>query len=279
MKLGVLSDIHSAWRPLEVCLKALKARGAEGFLLLGDYISDCPEPEKTMDLLRELMAEYPCFAVKGNREEYVLDWRAGKCPDWFYGSGSGSLLYTAENLSAASYEWFEGLPITRLVELPGCAPLRICHGGPGKTRQLLWADSNEARQVLEGLDTDYLLGGHCHKQVVFRWQGRTLFNPGAVRGFNTAQCGLLTSREGGWDAELLMLSYDAERYADEIAGSEFTKKAPMWAKALEYELRHGVDALEALVVKSWKHIRALDHPNEDEQEQCWRQAAKELGII
>lgn len=279
MKLGVLSDIHSGNRPLETCLKALKERGAEGFLLLGDYVSDCPEPEKTMELLRALMKEYPCFAVKGNREEYLLDWRAGKRKDWFYGSGTGSLLYTAENLSEESFKWFESLPMTQLVELPGCAPLRICHGGPERSRQLLYADTEETRRVLKKLDTDYLLGGHCHKQIVFRWQGRTFFNPGAVRNFNTAQCGLLGSCENGWEAELLTLSYDAEGYADEIAGSDFAKKAPMWAKGVEYELRHGVDALEALVSKAWGYVHMLNHPSEEEQERCWQKAAAELGII
>lgn len=278
MKLGVLSDIHSGIRPLEACVAALKRRGVQGFLLLGDYVSDCPEPEQTMELLRQLMRDYPCWAVRGNREEYMLEWRAGARADWCYGSGRGSLLYTAEHLSGASLDWFDSLPITRRVELPGCLPLRICHGGPQRTRQLLLPGSAEAREALEALDTPYLIGGHSHRQIIFSHKGRTLVNPGPVRGHNTAQCGLLSGGEKGWSAELMAFPYDAEGYADEIGRSELAEKAPMWARAVQYELRNGVDALEALASRAWAAIRALDSPGPEEQERCWERAGAELGL-
>ncbi|MDF2889187.1 MAG: metallophosphoesterase [Lacrimispora sp.] len=51
MKIGVLADIHSNYHGFRACYEEAVKRGVDQFLFLGDYVSDCAYPEKTMELL------------------------------------------------------------------------------------------------------------------------------------------------------------------------------------------------------------------------------------
>jgi hypothetical protein len=72
MQIAMMSDIHSNHTALTACLNHALALGADQFLFLGDTVSDCAYPEKTLSLLHELSAQFPCRFIAGNREEYML---------------------------------------------------------------------------------------------------------------------------------------------------------------------------------------------------------------
>lgn len=101
MNIGVISDIHSNYHGLKACVDHAILQGADRFLFLGDYVSDCAYPQKTMKLLYELKDSYECSFIKGNREEYMLDHRDCIGAGWVMpSSATGSLLYT--------YEYYQG---------------------------------------------------------------------------------------------------------------------------------------------------------------------------
>ena len=45
------------------------------FCFLGDFISDTLGARQTMELLYELMEQFPCHVLRGNREEYMIEQR------------------------------------------------------------------------------------------------------------------------------------------------------------------------------------------------------------
>ena len=52
MRLAVFSDVHSNHHALKACLKEAEKQKADGYIFLGDYISDChPNPHETMKLM------------------------------------------------------------------------------------------------------------------------------------------------------------------------------------------------------------------------------------
>jgi predicted phosphodiesterase len=55
MKLALLGDIHSNDLALKVCLEYCSKEGVEGYLFLGDYVSDCPEPQKTDNITESII--------------------------------------------------------------------------------------------------------------------------------------------------------------------------------------------------------------------------------
>ena len=91
MKLGVFSDIHSNYHGFHACYEEAVKRGVNQFLFLGDYVSDCAYPEKTMELLYHIRDRYPCTFIRGNREDYLLNHKNGAEDGWVSpSSASGS---------------------------------------------------------------------------------------------------------------------------------------------------------------------------------------------
>lgn len=181
MRLAVLSDIHSNSVALEACLNRSKELGVEGFLLLGDYISDCPSPTVTMELLYQLKQKFPCWFVRGNREDYQLAHRNGVNDQWCSpSSSSGSLLYTYRNLREKDFRFFESLPVSQEIRLPDSRPFIICHGSPKSTKELLYPKSNRMKKALRECVTELLFCGHTHLQGEDCCGSRRCINPGSV---------------------------------------------------------------------------------------------------
>ncbi|MCS3729918.1 metallophosphoesterase family protein [Bradyrhizobium betae] len=70
MLLAVFSDIHGNRQAFEACLKAARAKGAERFVLLGDFVGYGADPEWVVDTAMELAAQ-GAVAVRGNHDEAV----------------------------------------------------------------------------------------------------------------------------------------------------------------------------------------------------------------
>lgn len=70
MLLAVFSDIHGNRQAFEACLKVARAKGAERFILLGDFVGYGADPEWVVDTAMELV-EAGAIAVRGNHDEAV----------------------------------------------------------------------------------------------------------------------------------------------------------------------------------------------------------------
>ena len=55
MKIGIISDIHGNLDALESLLSALKQENCDKIFCLGDLAMAGPEPNKTVDFIRELI--------------------------------------------------------------------------------------------------------------------------------------------------------------------------------------------------------------------------------
>ena len=188
MKLAVISDLHGNYYALSEVMEFLRRQQIDGIIGLGDFVTDGPFPQRMMGVLREMQEEFPCYLVRGNREEYLLEnlwqpqnWKAGS-------STSGLLDYTFRNLTDQDLKFFEQLPtdgvlIGKLDEAGKLVPvfvpqeevtpdtcreslfpaLRLCHGAPGEIRGNFGLHPELLLSHLENLDASILLGGHSHK--------------------------------------------------------------------------------------------------------------------
>jgi diadenosine tetraphosphatase ApaH/serine/threonine PP2A family protein phosphatase len=68
--LAVFSDIHGNRQAFEACLKVARARAAERFILLGDFVGYGADPEWVVDTAMDLVA-HGAVAVRGNHDEAV----------------------------------------------------------------------------------------------------------------------------------------------------------------------------------------------------------------
>ena len=68
LKLGLISDVHGNGDYLEIVIKEMLNKGVNGFLFVGDMITDFQDTKKIMNIIKNLQIKYPVISILGNRE-------------------------------------------------------------------------------------------------------------------------------------------------------------------------------------------------------------------
>ncbi|MCI8693836.1 MAG: metallophosphoesterase [Lachnospiraceae bacterium] len=53
---------------MEAFLEYIEAHPVDGIICMGDYVTDSPYPERTMNLLYKMREKHDCCMLRGNRE-------------------------------------------------------------------------------------------------------------------------------------------------------------------------------------------------------------------
>lgn len=259
MDLAVFSDIHSNYAALQACFDFCTTRGITHFLLLGDYVTDCPSPQKTMELLYILQKYFQAVFIRGNREEYLLNYRKENGTGWKKGSSSGSLLYTYDNLTERDFNFFDSLLIYGVYQEEGLPSFEYCHGSPQRAGELLFRGKRNTRKTLSSLKTQLLVHGHHHIQEVYEYREKKSLNPGSI-GIpwyyeGKTQFAILHGRGTTWEEELIQLDYDRESLLEDFEQSGLTEMAPAWAAVTMHTVRTGRDLNETVKLRAMQLCR------------------------
>ncbi len=231
MRLAVLADTHGNLPALEAVLADAGEWAVDGYLVAGD-ISGGPRAGETIARLRSLNG---CL-IRGNGEEYVLDYHAGRAPaSWYTGELWSNLRWSYQRLDRDDLALIAGLPDQRLVSVNGAAPIRMVHGTPWSTREFLYPDSDPVAleafgragllpddhqvprlmDVLSGCQEAVLVCAHSHIPWNQESDELLVVNPGSVGAPNNgdarAQYAILTWQGGRWHATLRAVAYDLDR--------------------------------------------------------------------
>ena len=282
--LAVIGDIHSNHVALETCIRHALERNVDEFLFIGDYISDCPYPQKTMQIIYEMKERYVCHFIRGNREDYMLNHRNNPEERWTYSSASGNLLYTYENLTDKDLNFFESMDIRGIYEKEGYPAFRYCHGSLERSNELLVPDNENTDQVMSNLDVDLLVSGHTHIQDSRMYGDKKLIHPGSV-GIpwyhdGKSQYMILHGTENGWEEEFFQLPYDVNTIKEEFETSGLADKAHYWSKLNIHVLETGDDYMTPCLQLAMKLCQeaegSVTWPDIDEK--YWKKAAEHFGI-
>ncbi len=279
MRLAVLGDIHANHTALEAVLARIYSGDYDGMVFVGDYVTDCPYPRKTIEILRNIPEKYLTWFIRGNREDYMISYRRDP-HGWEYGSKSGALLYTFEELTDEDIDWFESLPAAERIALPGSPEFIACHGSPDSNRYLFHACTPEAERLAEGLECPLMVCGHSHTPYIFRHNGKTIVNGGALGmpqdGSTSARFARIECVGGEWHAEIVSVEYDVEAEVREFRESGLLEKSGFWGRgiigALRYAVNYPVDCLyEVQRLAAGRGLSVID-------EEIWREAAYNIGM-
>ena len=281
MRIAALGDIHSNYAALAAALHRIESEGVSVTLFMGDYVSDCAEPRETLDLIAEYAASHDCRFVRGNREQYMLDYRGDS---WRRGTAGGSLLYTYERLTADDMAFFKSMPCVRVECFEGYPPLLLCHGSPENLRGVPARDPARARQWLDEANADVLICAHSHRPTVMPLgDGKMLVNTGStgmsVTRASHAQFMLLDGEKEGWTAHLIEEPYDAEKTIRTFREKGFYEEAGLWADMMARQLREGGEWAVAMVKMAMELARKAGITSGqvgDIPEGLWQRAAQSL---
>lgn len=287
MKLAVISDIHSNYMALENALCLIGALRPDGIIFLGDYVTDFPYPQNTLRLLDECRASFPCWFVRGNREDYLLRHRDDPDDGWQYSSSSGSLLYTYENLTNNDLDQFAAMPVSLDINpsVDNSVPiLTACHASPHATKE--WIMNRPALIELRTsqIAGSVLLCGHTHRGGVVEVNGkRVIFCPSVGLPQDRrpgSKFLMLETRRGDWRYRTMVVDYDKDKMAGEFVRSGLVEKAGVWASCIIRSMYEERDLAARCVALAWR-IAASERFDGDTvlPEEYWERAAKELKII
>lgn len=260
MKIAVLSDIHGNYIALQKCIDYAISNGIDTFIFLGDYVGELAYPQKTMEIIYSLKEKYDCFFVKGNKEDYWLDYRANGEMGWNEcDSTTGSLYYTYNNLTQKDLEFFKSLSHTAEIEFDQFPSLIICHGSPQRVNEKLLSNNEKTFAIMEENISSYILCGHSHVQGKIEHKGKVVLNAGAVgvslHGDGKAQFLILEGAKQKWAYEFISLEYDVEKVITDLHISGLVKKAPAWCKVTEHLLRTGEISHGTVLAKTMEFCR------------------------
>ena len=244
MDIAVLSDIHGNYVALVKCIEYALARDIDTFIFLGDYIGELAYPQKTMEILYGIKEQCSCYFVKGNKEDYWINYRKEGWKGWKkYDSTTGCLAYAYENLTEKDIRFFEGLSHVAEVNISGYPAITICHGSPNNPREELKPDKENTYKIMEQEKNSLILCGHTHRRGKIEHAGKMVLNAGSVGisldGDSKAQFLILHGEESGWSHEFISVDYDREKVISELYVSGLTTLAPYWCKITEALLRKG----------------------------------------
>ena len=175
-KIAIMGDIHSNHIALETCIRHALDRDVDEFIFLGDYVSDCPYPQRTMKIIYEMKEKYCCHFIRGNREDYMLNHRNHPEERWTYSSASGNLLYTYENLTEKDFDFYENMDIQGIYRKNRYPDFRYCHGSLTSSNELLKPENDNLENIMSNLDVELLIGGHTHTQEVMQFGSKKLIH-------------------------------------------------------------------------------------------------------
>lgn len=282
MQVAVLSDIHGNYIALQECLRHAEEQKVDAYLFLGDYLGEFPNPQKTMKMLYALREKYDCYFIRGNKEDYWINYRKGTSCDWTNGNhGIGAMKYCFENLVPEDIDFFESLPIKQKVCFENYEPILICHGTPADNRGTIPLEEENIQKVLGEYSERYIVCGHTHEKRAILSADKIILNAGSVgiplHEKRKTQYMLLSSEGREWKYRFICLNYDVDAVVREIHESGLAARAPYWCKITEHllytgEISHGAALYEVMRLNeyrdAWYNI----------EEKYWEKALKTLGM-
>ena len=253
IRLAVLADIHGNLPALEAVLNDTKRHDVDGIIVAGD-LTGGPHDVQVIQRLRSLNS----WMIRGNREEYLLDSDRQPGKHWAF------LRCLYYHLDSDTLSFIESLPDQHVLAMNGAEPIRVVHGSPQSSRDMLLPERDtDTLQVFkqagllpsncdpprsvgsafDKIDENVLICGHTHIPWVQR-RGRMLaLNPGSVglpiNGDPRAQYAILTWHNDHWGTEHRALPYDIEKTRTAYQGSDLLKKGGGFARACLLNIETG----------------------------------------
>jgi diadenosine tetraphosphatase ApaH/serine/threonine PP2A family protein phosphatase len=105
--LALFADVHANRQAFAACLEAARSRGAQRFILLGDFVGYGADPEWSVDTVMGLVEE-GALAVRGNHDNAI-----GTPSETMNEAAQAAIDWTRGRLSAAQRTFLAGLPLAR----------------------------------------------------------------------------------------------------------------------------------------------------------------------
>lgn len=249
--IAIASDLHSNLTALRTWINHSLKQPIDEIYLLGDFVSDFPHPQDTLNELYEVSKKIPTTFIRGNREDYFLN------PDknWKPSTQSGSLYHTNKLLRTSDLSFFASLPSVQHIKFPDAPSLLLAHGSPKNNREHLPPASTQLGGYLQAMEEDFLITAHTHRPCIELQRNKCYINPGSI-GYNIVSTkgsyATITYQNDTWLPKLHFFSYDRKLEQRRIIETGFLDDAKYWGVASWLNLETGMDINVALLTEAYR---------------------------
>ncbi|MBK1810686.1 metallophosphoesterase family protein [Clostridium sp. YIM B02505] len=281
MKIAILSDIHGNLSALNAVLNDLKKLNIDKYIIAGDNIIDCPSDNEVLRIIRSLNG----YAIKGNREKYVLDFNKGLHKEWIDYKQMASVVWTHSILYKENLEYINQLPEQLNISLPGIDTIRVVHGSPFNVSEQIFSDKHPERieKSLKGITEKVLICGHTH----FAWHktiyDKLIVNPGSVGvPFNDckfAEYAILNWCGNHFTVTHHQVEYDLSELEQTFFESGLYKACTTWSKLTLQSIKEGRDVTSDFIKFAYKLAEKNGFTNLSLiPNNIWDKADEEFGL-
>lgn len=244
MRIGVLADVHGNLTALQAIIRDLKKQGIDEYIIAGDLIADCAQPNEVLSFIQSLKAT----VIKGNREDYVLKFLNGEHEEWNQYEQMASVTWTAKTLTKENIEYLKGLSSLGVVSCGDYGDICVVHGSPFHISEHLYENIQQDRllEAVLACQSEVLICGHSHCPWKKKLNQTLILNPGAAGvHFNKhsgAEYAILNFEEGEWQASHHVALYSIEDFKQTMIQSSLYGVAPTWARLIMQSIEEGFNA-------------------------------------
>ncbi|HEX6287912.1 MAG TPA: metallophosphoesterase family protein [Herpetosiphonaceae bacterium] len=241
MRVALISDIHGNLVALETVLADLAGQAVDRIVCLGDVAATGPQPHEAIERLRALN----CPVVMGNTDEWLITARpATAASDEIHQAIDR---WCREQLTAADLDFLRTFAPTIEVALDDKTALLCVHGSPRSNTEAIETTTPDdaLAPMLSNTAALVIASGHTHVQMLRRYNGQIVINPGSV-GLPYEILGASDEiRNPPW-AEYAILSWHGQRLGIEL------RRVPLDIRAVtRAALESGMPYVEAWV-RDWR---------------------------
>lgn len=243
MKIAILSDIHGNIVAFNKVIEDAKKNGVKKYVILGDMLTDFPATNEIIDKIREITPH----VIRGNRENYLLEYEKTKQDDKWKKIQNSSVSYYYHKLRRDNIEYIKSLQENLSLNFEG-VKVKAVHGSPYRISQLLYFhDLALVNKVFEDLQEDLLVYGHNHEITEYREKNKKVILQSGPIGMhnnqlNIPQYAIINCNNGRFTIEKRQVAYDKEELKRVIKNSDIlSTKAKTWQNLCFYCIATGKD--------------------------------------
>lgn len=213
MKYAVISDIHGNSEALKATIADAIANKCTGFIFLGDYGTDFPGIHEVLNMVRWCQQNYPTYVIKGNREEYILDYLSGKQLDWENNPTKKIIVNDANSMTREDKNFIRSLKSAEIVNLPNIGKVALAHSSN---------INEEIKAAIDRSEIKTILFGHSHTAGVWHSGTCDYYNPGSAglsKDGVSSTYAIMDQKDNKVSFNIRSVNYDIEKEKELIDSS------------------------------------------------------------
>ncbi len=236
-RVAILSDIHGNIPALEAVLADIERESPDEVLVGGDLVGRGPEGSRVVELIRQR----GWATIKGNHEDYLLDFRQGRVPGaWLVDEVWSASRWMASELTEVDVAFIDSLPDSAVSRrLP---QVHLVHGTPRSNNEGIgpWTSGRRMCRHLGSIEESVLVCAHTHRPLERRFDGGQVVNVGSVGlPFNRdprAQYVILEGQGDEVTVDFRRVEYDRSELLSIYRSSGFLEAGGVTAQLLRLEI-------------------------------------------